>query len=279
MLSPAAEAAALLARRPRFFSYPNRHGQRIHGMIFEPRRLPGRRPPLLLYVYGGPLRSFAKNVQEGNYGASPYFFARYMCERHGWLSATIDPRGMSGYGAAFEKANFERVGRPQVEDLVDGVREIVRRFGADPDRVAIHGWSFGGFQTQLCLYLAPEVFRAGIAGAGPTEWQNYNAWYTTGTIAVPRPGRGLDRFSLLPLAGRLAGRLLLVHGMEDRNVLFQDTVRVYRALLEAGKGTQVELFLDPSGGHGLGGAVQRLARYRKYEEFLLRTVGRGLSVY
>jgi len=67
--------------------------------------------------------------------------------------------------------------------------------------------------------------------------------------------------------------LLLVHGMEDSNVLFQDTVRVYRELLKAGKETLVELFLDPTGGHGLGGDVKTLSRYRKYEQFLLRTIG------
>ena len=67
--------------------------------------------------------------------------------------------------------------------------------------------------------------------------------------------------------------MLLIHGMEDTNVLFQDTVKVYRELLKAGKETHVELFLDPTGSHGLGGDVKRLNRYRKYEEFLKRTLG------
>jgi len=62
--------------------------------------------------------------------------------------------------------------------------------------------------------------------------------------------------------------------MEDDNVLYQDTIKIYRELLKAGKETLVELFLDPSGGHGLGGDVKKLARYRKYEQFLLRTIGR-----
>ena len=61
--------------------------------------------------------------------------------------------------------------------------------------------------------------------------------------------------------------------MEDSNVLYQDTVRVYRELLKAGKETLVELFLDPTGGHGLGGDVKTLSRYRKYEQFLMRTIG------
>ena len=83
----------------------------------------------------------------------------------------------------------------------------------------------------------------------------------------------LKKFSLLPLAKNLTGELLLVHGMEDSNVLYQDTVRVYREILKAGKETLVELFLDPTGGHGLGGDIKTINRYRKYEEFLLRCLG------
>ena len=67
--------------------------------------------------------------------------------------------------------------------------------------------------------------------------------------------------------------MLLIHGMEDSNVLYQDTVRVYRELLKAGKETLVELFLDPTGGHSLGGDVKRLGRFKKYEEFLTRNLG------
>ncbi len=110
--------------------------------------------------------------------------------------------------------------------------------------------------------------------AGPTEWENYNSWYTRHTIGKSDPGKAtLKEFSLLPLAKNLTGHLLLVHGMEGANVLYQDTVRVYRELLKAGKETLVELFLDLTGGH-LSGDVKSLSQYRKYEQFLLRTVGK-----
>jgi dipeptidyl aminopeptidase/acylaminoacyl peptidase len=128
----------------------------------------------------------------------------------------------------------------------------------------------------MCLYTEPDVFAAGIAGAGPTEWENYNAWYSQGTIGKTATGTAdLKKFSLLPLAKNLKARLMLVHGMEDSNVLYQDTVRVYRELLQAGKEALVELFLDPTGGHGLGGDVKTLNRFRKYADFLLVHVGEG----
>jgi dipeptidyl aminopeptidase/acylaminoacyl peptidase len=265
------KAKKLLGAVPEFFTYENRHGQEIWGYMFKPEDWkPSERRPLLIYSYGGPLGT-TKMVVKGIVFHENFFFPYYMARKHGYVACVIDTRGMSGYGAAFEKANFMQAGKPQAEDLVDGVKWFVEHQGVDPERVGIYGWSFGGFLAQMCLYSQPGVFACGIAGAGPTEWYNYNSWVGTGVIGIDAEGEAdLEKHSLLPLAKNLEGRLLLVHGMQDDNVLYQDTVRVYRELLEAGKETQVELFLDPTGGHGLGGAVKTLNRMRKYEEFLLR---------
>ncbi|MEC8555702.1 MAG: prolyl oligopeptidase family serine peptidase [Planctomycetota bacterium] len=266
----------LTSIKPEFFEYENRHGHSIAGMMFKPKEWKkSKKHPLLIYVYGGPLGS-RHSVNDGSYGSDAYFFQMYMAQTHGYITIVVDPRGQSGYGGLFEKSNYEQVGKPQVEDLVDSVSFMKENFNIDDQKVAIYGWSFGGFQTQMCLYTEPEVFQVGIAGAGPTQWENYNSWYTTGTVGPSRKGKpDQEKYSLLPLAKNLQGQLLLIHGMEDFNVLFQDTVAVYRALLKAGKETHVELFLDPTGGHGLGGDVKRIGRMRKYEEFLLRTIGSG----
>lgn len=268
------KAHAFAEPSPAFFDFQNRQGHRLYGMMFKPEDWQDTdKRPVLIYFYGGPLGT-RKMVTQGSFGASTFAFPYYMANRHGYVACTVDTRGNSGYAGVFEKANFGQVGKPQVEDLVDTVSFLVDHHGVDPNRIGIHGWSFGGFQTQMCLYTEPNVFQVGIAGAGPTEWENYNSWYTRHTIGKSDPGKAtLKEFSLLPLAKNLKGHLLLIHGMEDSNVLYQDTVRVYRELLKAGKETQVELFLDPTGGHGLGGDVKTLSRYRKYESFLLRTLG------
>ena len=188
----------------------------------------------------------------------------------------IDTRGHSNSGRRFSDANWEAPGQAQAEDLEDLHRELVAHWGVDGARVGLNGWSFGGFQTQYTLYTKPDLFAAGIAGAGPTEWENYNSWYSGRTLGkVDRSKPSLRRFSLLPLAAQLKKPLLLVHGMADPNVLYQDTVNVYRALLESGKDALVELYLDPEGEHAMGGAVKPVGLHRKYEAFWLRTLGRA----
>jgi len=260
---------------PTLFRYPNRRGQTIHGFMFLP---PGwkksDRRPLMIYVYGGPLGS-GKSVEDGSFNTTAYWFNMYLSYALGYVTVTIDPRGQSGYGAEFGKANWEAPGVAQVEDLADGVRYLVDHYGVDPAKVGVNGWSFGGFQTQMCLYTAPDVFTLGIAGAGPTEWQNYNTWYSGGVIGKSKVGdpKALDRFSLTHLAKNLKSPLLLLHGIEDTNVLFQDTIAVYRKLLQFGKGPLVELAVDPTGGHGMGGDMSSRDRHAIYLAFIWKHWG------
>lgn len=230
--------------------------------------------PLFIYVYGGPLTD-SYSVTDGSFNSSGYLFNMYLSYVHGYVTATIDPRGQSGYGEVFGKANWEAPGVAQVEDLSDGVKYLIDNYGVDSKKVGINGWSFGGFQTQMCMYTAPDVFTLGIAGAGPTEWQNYNTWYTGGVIGNSRDGKpeDLDKYSLTYLAKNLKSPLMLLHGVEDTNVLYQDTIKVYRKLLQYGLGSLVELVIDPTGGHGLGGDINNKDRHAIYLSFILRHWG------
>jgi dipeptidyl aminopeptidase/acylaminoacyl peptidase len=264
--------AQKLAATPKveLFNYKNRHGDVIHGYVIKPKDWKATdHRPALIYAYGGQI-GVRKMVMDGDVSRD-YLFGAYMAEKHGYVSVVIDPRGSSGYGAEFEKANFGKPGKAGVEDLEDGAKYLVANYGVDAKKIAVHGWSFGGFLTQMCMYTS-DVFAVGLAGAGPTEWQYYNAWYTSTTIGEDDK---LQDYSLVPLAKNLKGQLLLVHGLEDDNVLAQDTMHVLSALLKAGKITQVEVVLDPSGNHGLGGDVRDLDRYQKYEQFLLQRMGSG----
>lgn len=273
--SPDRRFDKLNALKPQRFTFKNRHGQDVQGFMFLPPDFKKTdKRPLMIYVYGGPLGA-SKSVEEGSFNSTAYLFNMYLAKTFGYVAVTIDPRGQSGYGNDFGKANYQAPGKAQVEDLTDGARYLQAEYGVDKEKVAVNGWSFGGFQTQMCLYTAPDVFTLGIAGAGPTEWQNYNNWYSTGTIGpVPNAKpEDLDVYSLTSLAKNLKSPLMLLHGMEDTNVLFQDTVKVYRRLLQAGKGNLVELALDPTGGHGMGGDMDTRDRHAIYATFLAKWWG------
>lgn len=256
--------------QPKLISYKNRNGQDVHGALWLPNGWkPTDKRPLFIYVYGGPL-GIGKSVQDGAFGTSDYLFGMYLARVFGYVTITIDPRGTSGYGNLFGKANWEQPGKAQVEDLTDGVKYLIDNYGVDPKKVGVNGWSFGGFQTQMCMYTAPDVFTLGIAGAGPTEWQNYNTWYSGGVIGPSPSGKpdDLDKYSLTYLAKNLRSPLMLLHGVEDDNVLFQDTIHVYRKLLQYGRGPLVELVVDPTGDHGMGGDMDTRDRLAIYVGFL-----------
>ncbi|MCV2360437.1 prolyl oligopeptidase family serine peptidase [Paucibacter sp. TC2R-5] len=262
--------------RPEGFSFKNRHGDSIPAYVFKPNGWTAAdKRPAVVYIYGGPLND-RHSVEADSFQPSAYVFAMYMAAKHGYVMVTIDSRGHSNYGRRFSDANWENPGLPQTEDLEDLFAHMRANFGIDPARVGLNGWSFGGFQTQYTMYNKPDLFAAGIAGAGPTEWENYNSWYSGRTIGkVDRSKPNLRKYSLLPMAKGLKKPLLLVHGMMDPNVLYQDTVNVYRALLESGKEGLVDLFLDPDGEHGMGGAVKTVGWHRKYEAFWLQHLGRA----
>ncbi|HRK21071.1 MAG TPA: prolyl oligopeptidase family serine peptidase [Fimbriimonadaceae bacterium] len=264
-----------IKQKPRLFEYKNRHGHTVNGFMFLP---PGHQKtdkrPLMVYVYGGPLGE-GHSVQQGAFNTTAYLFNMYLTHVLGYVTVTIDPRGQSGYGAVFGKANWDNPGVPQVEDLSDGVKHLVENYGVDPAKVAINGWSFGGWQTLMCMLTAPDVFTLGIAGAGPTEWQNYNTWYTGGVITNSPKGdpKPIDKFSVTHKAQNLKSPLMLLHGVEDTNVLYQDTIMLYRKLLQFGKGPLVELSIDPTGGHGMGGDMNNRDRHAIYLTFILKQWG------
>lgn len=277
------DAESIFPLKPKLFSYTNRHGQPVHGKLFlPPGWKPSDRRPLYVYTYGGPLGvQSGSKVHYDRLSEDNFRFPMYMALTHGYVTAVIDPRGSSGYDRRFTNANWMQPGVPQGEDLADGVAFLAESYGVDPERTALGGWSFGGTTTMMTMFTQPDVFTAGIAGAGVTEWENYYGGYTSWVIGPTEPDQpDQQAWSVLPHAKHLTGHLMLHHGIEDSNVLVQDTLKVYQALLKAGKGRLVDLVLDTTGGHGsgggfnMGGDMTSVQRYELYEAYLLEHLGR-----
>ena len=150
-------------------------------------------------------------------------------------------------GLAFEGALRHRMGSVEVDDQVAGVRWLVAQGIADPRRVGIYGWSYGGYMSALCLCKAPGVFRAAVAGAPVAHWDGYDTHYTERYMGTPASNpAGYRASAVMPYVGGLTARsrLLLVHGLIDENVHFRHTARLVNALNRARKRYDLLLFPD-----------------------------------
>lgn len=235
------EVAALGLRPPEFVTLQAEDGTILFGAIFKPRSMEkGRRYPALVRVYGGPTAQTVKNSWE----LTQDLRAQRLAEK-GFVVFRLDNRGTPRRGQAFETALYHRLGSVEVEDQIRGARYLQALPYVDPDRIGVYGWSYGGYMAALCLLRAPEIFRAAVAGAPVTDWDGYDTHYTERYMGTPRENpEGYRASSVLPLAPRLDGRLLIVHGMSDENVHFRHTARLLNALNAARRKHDLLIFPD-----------------------------------
>ncbi len=225
-----AERPALPTPRPVLFGAGPREIRT--AVLFPSWHQPGQRKlPVLLDPYGGP------HAQRVLAARSSYLTAQWFAEQ-GFAVVIADGRGTPGRGPEWERAVAGDLAGPVLEDQVDALGEAAARFAdLDTDRVAIRGWSFGGYLAALAVLRRPDVFGAAIAGAPVTDWRLYDTHYTERYLGFPDTDPGpYDRSSLITLAERAAEPrpLMLIHGLADDNVVVAHTLRLSSALLAAG---------------------------------------------
>ena len=163
------------------------------------------------------------------------------------------------------------MGQLEVRDQVDGVHWLGTLGFADLSRVGIYGWSYGGFMTLMALVTAPDVFKAGVAGAPVTFYEGYETAYTEKYLGRPQENAdGYRRGSPLTYVDRLSGKLLVIHGMIDENVHFRHTARLMQALIDAGK--RFETLLYPNERHTPRSERDRTDMERRVLEFFQRSL-------
>ncbi len=219
-------------------------GARLQYRLFKPHGLePGRRYPALLDVYGGPgVQRVVKNWTGGT-------FTQIMT-RAGYFVLQLDNRGSAFRGDRFQAPIHRRLGEVEVQDQVVGARWLAHQPQVDPQRIGVWGWSYGGYLTLMLLLTAPEIFRAGVAGAPVTDWTLYDTHYTERYLGRPQDNAaGYAASSVLTHVEGLRGELLVMHGMSDDNVLFTHSTRLFRKLQDLGK--PFDIMAYPGGKHGL----------------------------
>ncbi len=264
---PDPRVAALGLEPPEPVTLRNRAGVELHALVYRPPAEYGPGPyPTIVSVYGGP---HAQMVTNG-WGPTVAMRAQHL-RRQGFLVFTLDNRGSARRGLAFEGAIKGDLGRREVEDQVDGVRWLVDRGLADPARVGIYGWSYGGYLAASCLARAADTFRAAVAGAPVTHWDGYDTHYTERYMGLPRENaRGYEESSVMHHVAHLRGELLLVHGLIDENVHFRHTARLINALIRARK--PYELLLFPDERHMPRGLADRIFMEERIGAFFRRAL-------
>jgi dipeptidyl-peptidase-4 len=219
-------------------------GQALHYRLFKPSRFdPAKRYPAIVDVYGGPGVQRVTNSWAGS------SFTQILT-RAGYVVFQLDNRGSAFRGTAFQAPIHDKLGEVEVADQVLGARWLGSQAFVDPARIGVWGWSYGGYMTLMLMFKAPEVFRAGVAGAPVTDWALYDTHYTERYLDKPQDNAaGYTASSVLPYAKDLKGKLLVMHGMSDDNVLFLHSTKLFRKLQDMGKPFEVMVY--PGAKHGL----------------------------
>jgi dipeptidyl-peptidase-4 len=240
-------------------------GTQFYGRLIKPANFDAsRKYPVIVQVYGGPGAQAVVNRWMGV--SLDQVFAH-----KGFVIWQVDNRGSVGRGHAFETPLNRRLGKVEVEDQQEGIKYLISQGFSDPSRIGVMGWSYGGYLTLQCLLNAPEMFKAGAAGAPVTNWLNYDTIYTERYMGLPSENPdGYRDSSPVHFASKLQGKLLLIHNIEDDNVLFANSLQMQNALQEAGK--SYEFLLYPQKTHGVTGKARAHlnAQYVRFFEEALK---------
>ncbi|MHA6766818.1 S9 family peptidase [Sphingobium ummariense] len=246
--------------KTRFGTIKAADGSTLYTKIMTPPLEAGKRYPVFMIHYGGP--GAGRQVTNTWGGA----LNQYLVSR-GWIVFSVDNRGTPDRGKAFEDQIYRAMGSVEVEDQLKGVEWLKAQPFVDPKRIATYGWSYGGYMSLKLLEKAPGVFSAAVAGAPVTKWDLYDTHYTERYLGQPQ-----DKPSAYPSSGAIEEAtairdpLLLIHGMSDDNVVFDNSTALMATL--QGAAVPFDLMVYPGQTHRVGGPKISVHLWRTIEDFL-----------
>lgn len=218
--------------------------------------------PVLVYVYGGPHAQLITNSYLDGANLWMYWLAE-----QGYLVFTVDNRGSDNRGFDFESVIHGRLGVHEMDDQMKGVDYLKSLPYVDGNRLAVHGWSFGGFMTTSLMLRKPGTFTTGVAGGPVTDWKYYEVMYGERYMDTPAENqKGFDEASTLNYVKNLEGKLLLIHGTVDDVVVMQQNLALVKKFVEAEK--QMDFFPYPMHKHNVGGK-DRVHLMRKVLDYVI----------
>jgi dipeptidyl aminopeptidase/acylaminoacyl peptidase len=271
--SPTREWLSYPWLKPEIVRVPASDGAQVPARIYRPRDV-GARPngAAVIFVHGA---GYLHNVHNfwSTYSRE-YMFHHFLASK-GYVVLDLDYRASAGYGRDWRTAIYRWMGGRDLQDHVDGSRYLQRQFGIHPERVGIYGGSYGGFITLMALFTAPKEFGAGAALRSVTDWAHYNHGYTGRILNLPQDDTlSFRRSSPIFFAEGLEDPLVMLHGMVDTNVHYQDIVRLTQRLIELGK-TNWELASYPVENHGFVRPDSWTDEYRRIFDIFERSLKPG----
>ena len=245
------------------FTIQNNAGDSIYCRMFKPINFSAEKKyPVVFYWYGGPHAQMILNSWNG--GAGDYWF-QYMAER-GYIVFSIDTRGSDNRGKVFEQSIFRKLGEVQMQDMMAAVNYLYAQPFVDKEKMALFGWSFGGFMTTDFLLNHPGIFKAGVAGGPVMDWKYYEIMYGERYMDTPQENpEGYNATNLIKQAGKLKDKLLLIHGIQDPVVVQQHSVNFVKACVDAG--VQIDYMIYPGHEHNVLGK-DRAHLYQKVTDYI-----------
>jgi len=238
-----------------FFSFTTADKVELNGWMMKPTDFnPAKKYPVLMYQYSGPESQQVLDTYKVSWET-------YMATQ-GYIIACIDGRGTGGRGAAFAKCTYLKLGVLEAHDQVEGAIYLGNLPYVDKERIGIWGWSFGAFCTLMSMSEGRPVFKTGIAVAAPTSWRYYDTIYTERFMRRPQENEaGYDEGSAFARADKLHGDLLLVHGLADDNVHYQNCAEYSECLVQLGKPFEMAVYTNRN--HGIFGGNTQNHLYAK----------------
>ena len=216
----------------------------LYYKMVTPEMEPGKQYPVFYYHYSGPGPQI---VTKGWDGA-----LQQAVVDAGYIWFELDNRGTANRGVVFEQPLFRAMGGVEVDDQREGAKYLKTLDFVDPDKIAIYGWSYGGYMTLKQLQADPGLFAAGISGAPVTKWELYDTHYTERYMHDPNVvPEAYEKASAIPEATKMTDPLLLIHGMADDNVVFENSSELISVLQEAN--VPFEMMLYPGYTHRVAG--------------------------
>lgn len=254
-------------RDPEIIQIEASDGAQVPARIYEPENPNGA---AVLFVHGA---GYLQNVHKWWSGYfREYMFHNLLADK-GYVVLDVDFRASAGYGRDWRTAIYRYMGGRDLQDYVDASKHVGEAYGIPPERVFIYGGSYGGFITLMALFTEPEHFGAGAALRAVTDWAHYNHGYTSNILNTPaEDSLAFARSSPIYHAEGLEDPLVILHGMVDTNVQYQDVVRLAQRLIELGK-EDWELAVYPIEGHGFTEPASWTDEYRRILKLIEATVG------